>query len=60
MTASKKKTVLSHYTANEKWRHISAYVPHELFGEIDRRAKDSRRSISAQIIVMLEACVKAK
>lgn len=58
MPARKKKTELSRYTSTENWRHISAYVPHEIYDAIERRAKESRRSISAQVVVMLEGAAK--
>lgn len=60
MPARKKKTEFSRHTITENWRHISAYVPHLLFEEIERLAKESRRSLSAQITVMLEAYGKTK
>lgn len=60
MPARKKKAELSRYSATANWRHISAYVPHELYDQIEAGAKESRRSLSAQIVVMLEAYAKAK
>lgn len=60
MPARKKKTELSRHTTTENWRHISAYVPHELYDEIERRSKESRRSLSAQVVVMLEDAAKEK
>lgn len=45
-------------TANEKWRHVSVYLPNEVFDTVERMAKDSRRSVSAQIVVLVEAQTK--
>lgn len=33
----------------------SVYLPHDIFGEVDRLAKESRRSLSAQITILVEA-----
>lgn len=41
--------------ANPNWRPVSVYLPHELFSEVDRLAKESRRSLSAEITILLEA-----
>lgn len=37
------------------WRPVSVYLPHKLFTEVDRLAKEARRSLSAQITILLEA-----
>jgi hypothetical protein len=41
--------------SNPNWRPVSVYLPHQTFAEVDHLAKESRRSLSAQIIVLLEA-----
>ncbi len=53
MTKSRKDT--DRANANPNWRPVSVYLPHDLFGEVDRLAKESRRSLSAQITILLEA-----
>lgn len=45
-------------TNNAKWRHVSVYLPPELFVVVERLAKDTRRSVSAQIVVLVEAQTK--
>ena len=47
-------------TANDKWRHVSVYLPNEVYDDIERLAKESRRSLSAQIVVLLETQTKKK
>lgn len=41
--------------AHPNWRPVSVYLPHQVFGEVDRLAKESRRSLSAQITILVEA-----
>lgn len=60
MPARKKTTNLSPHTATPNWRHISVYLPLDLFKTVEQQAAASRRSISAQVVVMLEALAKAK
>lgn len=52
MAKSRKDAALAN--ANPNWRPVSVYLPHQLFAEIDRLAKESRRSLSAEITVLLE------
>lgn len=56
----KKPQDLSEHTSNRKWRHVSVYLPAEVFNEIEKRSKDSRRSLSAEIVVSLEDYLKLK
>jgi hypothetical protein len=51
---------LSSRTANEKWRHVSVYLPPDLFVSIEKTAKGARRSLSAQIVFLLESLAKPK
>lgn len=60
MPAPKKSANLSPHTATPNWRHISVYLPLDLFKLIETRASTSRRSLSAQVVVMLEEIAKAK
>ena len=60
MPARRKTTNLSAHTATPNWRHISVYVPREIFKRIEAKATSSRRSLSAQVVVMLEEAGKAK
>lgn len=53
MPKSRKANDRANFQPN--WRPVSVYLPHELFGEVDRLAKESRRSLSAQITILLEA-----
>lgn len=53
MAKSRKDTDLAN--SNPNWRPVSVYLPHDIFGEVDRLAKESRRSLSAQITILVEA-----
>lgn len=53
MTKARKDT--DRANANPNWRPVSVYLPHDIFGEVDRLAKESRRSLSAQITILVEA-----
>lgn len=55
MPKPRKETPLANTSPN--WRPVSVYLPHDLFSEIDRLAKESRRSLSAEITVLLETQV---
>ncbi len=41
--------------ANPNWRPVSVYLPHDVFSAVDRLAKEARRSLSAQITILVEA-----
>lgn len=60
MPARRKTTNLSPHTATANWRHVSVYLPLDLFKKIEHGATASRRSISAQVVVMLEELTKTK
>ena len=60
MNARKKKTTLSPHTITPNWRHVSAYLPLDLFKVVEQQAAVSRRSISSQVVVMLEDIAKVK
>lgn len=45
-------------TSNANWRHVSVYLPPKLFVQIEQLAKDSRRSVSAQVVVLVEERLK--
>lgn len=60
MPARKKTANLSPHTATPNWRHISVYLPRELYTLIESKATVSRRSLSAQVVIMLEEVAKAK
>ena len=60
MPTRKKIAKLSPHTLNRNWRHISAYLPLNIFKTIESKATRSRRSLSAQVVIMLEEAGKAK
>lgn len=60
MSRRKKREALSSRTANDTWRHVSVYLPKELFRKIDLGAQQARRSLSSEIVVMLESVVKRR
>lgn len=45
-------------TSNANWRHVSVYFPPKVFAEIENLAKESHRSVSAQIVVLVEERLK--
>lgn len=57
MSRVKKPQDLSARTANSNWRHVSVYLPPELFGKIQEKATAARRSLSAEITVLLEGAL---
>jgi len=60
MPTKKKRTNLSPHTLNRNWRHVSAYIPLDIFEVIETQAEKTRRSLSAQVVVMLETAAKAQ
>lgn len=60
MPARRKTTNLSAHTTTPNWRHVSVYVPLGIYKRIEAKATSSRRSLSAQVVVMLEEAGKAK
>lgn len=60
MARLKKKEDLSDRTVNKNWRSVSVYLPPNLFDKIAERAKGERRSLSAEIIVLLEGVLGTK
>jgi hypothetical protein len=60
MPARRKTTNLSSHTATPNWRHISAYLPLKVYKLVETKATVSRRSISAQVVVMLEEAARSR
>lgn len=54
MPARRKTTNLSAHTATPNWRHVSVYLPPQLFEQIAENAKTAHRSLSAEIVVVIE------
>jgi len=42
----------------KKWRLISVYTPPDIEGKLRKRAEENRRSLSAEIVTLLEGCLK--
>lgn len=60
MPVRKTAKSLSPHTANTNWRHISVYLPLDVFKTVDELARESRRSLSAQVVFMLEESAREK
>lgn len=60
MARLKRPQDLSARTTNKNWRHVSVYLPPELFTKVELRAKAERRSLSAEIIVLIEGVLGKK
>lgn len=54
MPRAKKPQELSTRTANKNWRHVSVYLPNAMFAKIQEQATAARRSMSSEIVLMLE------
>lgn len=44
--------------AQEELRHVAVYLPVSLYKEVDKRAKNERRSVSSTIVLLIEGALK--